>query len=91
MVIALDFSDPNGFDNSYYTLLLTEKWNLKIGSNPAQFEDSSKELMMLPADLAIVVDPEFKKWVELYAKDNNAWFADFSKAFEKLLELGVKF
>ncbi len=87
----LSCRDPNGFDNSYYQLLLDDKWSLKLGSGPAQFEDSKGELMMLPADMALVIDPEFKKYVELYAKDSKVWFADFAKAFGKLLELGVKF
>lgn len=26
-------------------------------------------LMMLPTDMALVSDPEFKKWVEIYAAD----------------------
>jgi len=80
--------DPHGFDNSYFTLLLDEKWQVKAGM-PLQFEDKTGDLMMLPADLALVVDPEFRKYVELYAKDGNKFNQDFAKAFEKLLHLGV--
>ena len=40
--------------------------------------------MMLPADLALLHDPEFKKYVELYAKDEKAFFNDFSAAFAKV-------
>jgi len=29
-------------------------------------------------------------WVELYAADNERWKKDFSTAFTKLQELGVK-
>lgn len=47
--------------------------------------------MMLPADLALIQDPAFRKIVELYAKDETAFFVDFSAAFAKLLELGVNF
>jgi cytochrome c peroxidase len=47
--------------------------------------------MMLPSDLALVEDPEFKKIVQQYAKDEKAFFDDFSRAFAKLLELGVPF
>jgi len=46
---------------------------------------------MLPADMAFVKDKEFKKWVETYAKDEAKFFADFSQAWKKLLELGVPF
>ena len=47
--------------------------------------------MMLPADLALIQDPEFRKYVEIYAKDEDLFFKDFAKAFSKLLELGVAF
>jgi cytochrome c peroxidase len=44
--------------------------------------------MMLPTDLALIHDAGFKKYVDLYAEDQNKFFDDFSKAFSKLLELG---
>jgi cytochrome c peroxidase len=47
--------------------------------------------MMLPADMALVLSPEFKPFVEIYAKDEEVFFKDFASAFNKLLELGVKF
>ncbi|KAF9302050.1 heme peroxidase, partial [Linnemannia elongata] len=47
--------------------------------------------MMLPADMAMAKDKEFRKWVEIYAKDSNKFFEDFAKAAQKLFELGVKF
>ena len=33
----------------------------------------------------------FKKYVDLYAKDEAKFFEDFAAAFKKLLELGVYF
>lgn len=48
------------------------------------------ELMMLPTDLALIEDAAFKPWVEAYADDKDLFFDDFSKAFAKLIELGVK-
>lgn len=45
--------------------------------------------MMLPSDLALLWDPAFRKHVERYAANDEAFFADFAKAFAKLLELGV--
>lgn len=47
--------------------------------------------MMLPTDMALVQDKEFKKYVELYARDVNKFFQDFADAYTKLLELGVDF
>ena len=85
------------FSNEYFRLLLSERWSPKASHNgkpwtgPDQFEDSTGKLMMLPSDIAMILDPEFKKYVELYAKDEEAFFKDFAKAFSKLLELGVPF
>lgn len=46
---------------------------------------------MLPSDMAFLEDPAFKKYVLLYAKDEQKFFEDFAKAYAKLLELGVPF
>jgi cytochrome c peroxidase len=46
---------------------------------------------MLPTDMALVKDKEFKKHVDRYAKDSDVFFTEFSDAFVKLLELGVPF
>jgi len=44
---------------------------------------------MLPADLALIIDPEFRKYTELYAKDQDAWFKDFASAFGRMLAFGL--
>jgi len=46
---------------------------------------------MLPSDMALIADPVFKKWVEIYAKDQDKFFTDFASAFSKLLHLGLPF
>lgn len=76
----------------------------KYPGGPTQFKNPDDDLMMLPTDLALIEDASFKyfnfhathpfpliirKFVELYAKDKARFFADFSKAFARLLELGV--
>lgn len=81
--------DPNGFTNAFFTTLLNEKWTLKPNSDPVQFQDASGDLMMLPADMALLVDPAFRVWVDAYAKDADLFNKDFAVAFGKLLELGV--
>jgi len=61
----------NTFSNEYYRLLVEERWAPKMTHNgkpwtgPDQFEDSSGNLMMLPSDIFLMADPEFKKWVEM--------------------------
>lgn len=84
----------NTFSNEYFRLLVDERWSPKTTHNgkpwdgPDQYEDASGALMMLPSDIVLIADPSFKKWVEIYAKDENRFFKDFAKAFAKLLELG---
>jgi len=85
-------NSPTTFSNEFFRLLLEEKWVPRQWKGPKQFEDAkTKQLMMLPADMALVNDPSFKKYVELYAKDQEKFKKDFASAFSKLLELGVKF
>jgi len=84
---------PTTFSNEYFRLLLEEKWTTRKWNGPIQLENSKSgsDLMMLPADLALIEDKEFRKYVELYSKDKNIFFSDFAKSFSKLLELGCKF
>lgn len=47
--------------------------------------------MMLPSDMALVQDKSFRKYVDKYAKDQDAFFNDFGAVITKLFELGVPF
>ncbi|KAJ9478815.1 Cytochrome c peroxidase, mitochondrial [Pseudozyma hubeiensis] len=81
---------PTSFTNEYFNLLMNEKWNIRKWNGPPQFEDkSTKSLMMLMTDMALVQDPSFKKHVQRYAKSEDEFFNDFRSAYAKLLELGV--
>lgn len=82
---------PTTFSNLYFQDLKSTKWRKKKNFTPLQYEDPSGELMMLPADMALLWDKGFRKYVDLYAKDEEKFFEDFAAAFSKLLELGVKF
>ncbi|RHY32312.1 hypothetical protein DYB32_002666 [Aphanomyces invadans] len=79
------------FSNEYFRELVENKWTLKKWDGPEQYTDPTGDLMMLPADMAFLWDPQFKKYVDLYAKDEDVWHKDFAKAFQKLTENGVKF
>ncbi|KAJ3339809.1 L-ascorbate peroxidase 3 [Gonapodya sp. JEL0774] len=81
---------PTRFSNQYFIQLVNNTWTVKKWDGPLQYEDPTGELMMLPTDLALIQDPKMKPIVEKYAKDRAAFFADFARAFGKLLELGVK-
>ena len=46
-------------------------------------------LMMLPTDLVLLQDSKFLKWVKVYSTDAKKFDSDFTKAFQKLEELGT--
>lgn len=79
---------PTLMNNGYYSLLLNVPWTPRQWDGPAQFEDPSGKLMMLPSDLLLITDKKFRKYTEAYAKDNALFLKDFSAAFQKLEENG---
>ncbi|KAJ3310156.1 heme peroxidase [Boothiomyces sp. JEL0838] len=83
---------PTTFSNEYFKLLLSERWVAKKWAGPFQYVDNkTSSLMMLPSDLALINDKSFRKYVDLYAKDQSLFFKDFAATFQKLEELGVPF
>lgn len=65
--------DPLKFDNSYFVELL---------------KGESEGLLKLPTDKALLDDAEFRRYVELYAKDEDTFFKDYAESHKKLSELG---
>ncbi|KAH0969162.1 hypothetical protein GBA52_028974 [Prunus armeniaca] len=59
---------------------------------PEKFDNSyfgeSEGLLKLPTDKVLVEDPVFRRYVELYAKNNEAFFRDYAVSHKKLSELG---
>ncbi|KAK9733421.1 hypothetical protein RND81_04G067300 [Saponaria officinalis] len=66
-------NNPLVFDNSYFKELLS---------------DEKEGLIQLPSDKALLEDPVFRPYVEKYAQDEDAFFADYAEAHLKLSELG---
>jgi len=80
---------PTMVTNHFFVELLNNKWVKKKWDGPEQFEDeATKELMMLPADLAIIQDPKFKAIAVQYANNEDLFLKDSAEAFSKLLGLG---
>lgn len=46
--------------------------------------------MMLPSDYALIGDPATRPWVEKYAEDKELFYDHFTRAFAKLIELGIQ-
>jgi cytochrome c peroxidase len=81
---------PTTFNNAYFTLLENLDWKKKEWDGPYQYVSGPNgSLMMLPTDLVLIQDKSFKKYVAMYAKDGAKFAKDFSKAFQKLEELGT--
>jgi len=82
--------NPLKFDNAFFKNLIYMEWRPRKWEGPVQFEDvETGELMMLPTDMALKTDPQFRVFAELYAKDEATFFNDFAAAFAKLLALGA--
>jgi len=85
--------------NEYYRLIFEEEWHEKKTHHhpeqcewkgPKQFTNKNGDLMMLPTDLALKEDPDFKVWAEKYWKDEELWMKDFAKYYQQLNELGCE-
>ncbi|XXQ34537.1 Plant heme peroxidase family profile domain-containing protein [Plasmodiophora brassicae] len=82
-------ADPQKFDNTYFIDLLKKKWDpATSGAGNPQFVNTDTKTMMLPADLALVDDAAFRKYVEKFASSQDAFFKAFAAAFKKLQESG---
>eukprot|EP00388_Colpodella_angusta_P006311 GDKJ01018779.1.p1 GENE.GDKJ01018779.1~~GDKJ01018779.1.p1 ORF type:complete len:373 (+),score=102.36 GDKJ01018779.1:167-1120(+) len=90
---------PTTFSNAFFTLLLNEEWIDRASvdkqwKGPFQYTNATggvkHALMMLPADMALKTDPEFRKICEEFAKDGEKFNKEFASAFSKLLDLGVE-
>ncbi|RNF05003.1 ascorbate-dependent peroxidase [Trypanosoma conorhini] len=83
--------DKYGFDNSFFTELLGNEWVLNPDVKKMQFMDrNTKRIMMLPADVALLLDDKYRSIAKKYADDNDVFCKAFSKAYQKLLEVGTK-
>jgi len=85
---------PTTISNEYFRELLENTWTIKTThkgkpwTGPLQFEDPTGDLMMLPSDIVLTQDKAFRKWVEVYAKDDAKFQADFAAVVGKLFSLG---
>ncbi|MED6108457.1 L-ascorbate peroxidase 3 [Stylosanthes scabra] len=74
--------DRSGFEGQW------TKNHLKFDNSYFVELMDSKDSFKLPTDKVLVEDPEFRKYVELYKNDEDAFFADYAVSHKKLSELG---
>ncbi|KAF4690890.1 hypothetical protein FOZ60_016725 [Perkinsus olseni] len=70
------------FDNEYFVNIIEDA---KAKSK------TDNGLLVLESDNCLVTDPSFRKYVEMYAKDNNKFLCDYAQAHIKLSELGCQY
>lgn len=71
------------FDNTYFT----HARPVKLGGAGADMKD---ELLWLPTDAVLATEPSFKKYFDLYARNQDAFFQDYAEAHRKLSENNAK-
>mmetsp|Transcript_31625 Transcript_31625/g.31091 ORF Transcript_31625/g.31091 Transcript_31625/m.31091 type:complete len:135 (+) Transcript_31625:325-729(+) len=64
--------NPYVFDNTYFKELLNEK----------------SRYIKLDDDRSLLDDPDFKRYVEVFAEDEEIFFQTFARAFNKVSEFG---
>ncbi|KAK8966567.1 putative L-ascorbate peroxidase 4 [Platanthera guangdongensis] len=69
----VDAREPVKFDNSYFIKLL------KL---------DSLGILNNPIDEALIEDPVFRSYIELYAKDKDVFFRDYAESHKKFSEVG---
>lgn len=79
---------PTTFSNEFFREVLDNKWTKRSWSGPPQYEDPTKDLMMLETDLVLATDSEFRKYSEIYKDDYGRFAKDFTSAWTKLTENG---
>jgi len=80
---------PTTVSNEFFARLFEEQWVEKKWSGPKQFVDKATgKIMMLPTDMTMKSDPEFRKYSKLYYENEETFMKDFASAFKKLTELG---
>ena len=62
-----------------------------VNRKPGEVDDDEPNQMMLPSDMILAWDPDFRVHLETYASNEALLKADFGKAFKKLTELGCGF
>jgi catalase (peroxidase I) len=93
-------SNPTKWDNSYFKNLLDYEWEKHKGpggkwqwrvkggkgpKTPMAHGKGEQDIMMLTTDVALAVDPEYRKYVEEFANDEKAYADAFAKVWYKLV------
>jgi len=77
-------TNPLKWDNEYYKWLLEKDWEKHVGPGGHwqwRIKDSDEKVMRLTADLSLLHDPSYLKYVKQFASDMDAFNAAFDDAW----------
>lgn len=77
------FGAPLEFSSVYYSELLRKPWE-----DPS---DKMNQMIGLASDHAMADDEECQQWIRRYAEDQDLFFRDFARAYEKMSVSGARF
>eukprot|EP01125_Pyxidicula_operculata_P005471 TRINITY_DN193_c2_g2_i1.p1 TRINITY_DN193_c2_g2~~TRINITY_DN193_c2_g2_i1.p1 ORF type:complete len:528 (-),score=143.00 TRINITY_DN193_c2_g2_i1:149-1732(-) len=83
-------AQPLVFDNQYFVDLVNKKWELSEKDGKKVYVDGQTDLIMLPSDMVLVTDGSFAEYTKAFAQNSEEFFVQFTKAFQKLQELGYE-
>jgi len=81
-------SDPLNFDVEYSRELFYNEWALFRKYGTKQFTDLTQSRMMLSTDYCMTVDATFRRWLEVYAENEDRLRRDFGVCWKKATEQG---
>jgi catalase-peroxidase len=91
---------PVQWDNEYFKNLLNYEWEVHTGPGgnwqwrvkdgkgpkaPTAHGSGQQDIMMLTTDIALITDPEYRKYAEEFAKDEKAFAQAFAEVWYKLV------
>ena len=93
-------TNPIRWDNEYFKNLINYSWEVHTGPGgnpqwrvkggkgpkaPMAHGDGQQDIMMLTTDIALATDPEYRKYVEEFARDESAFADAFASVWYKLV------
>ena len=77
-------ANPSILSNTYFQALLNDSWQV-INTTGSPVEYTTGTLFMMPTDLNLRWQPDYKAIAEEFAEDNLLFLSEFASAWTKLI------